>query len=150
MSDSFLRIIPQEPDFLPSEEATQAIVSAMRSLVSAQSSIKSKQFPGIQFVDQGGNFERVLCPNCQRDVTDQWPAWMTESAKSGFSSRSVGFTCCGMETDLNDLIYQWPAGFSRFVLEIVSPNPSGWLAEGDQCRIEAILGCRIRQILAHY
>jgi hypothetical protein len=61
MSDSYLRIIPQEPDFfLPSEEATQAIVSAMRSLVSAQSSIKSKQFPGIQFVDQGGNFERVL------------------------------------------------------------------------------------------
>jgi hypothetical protein len=29
----------------------------------------------------------------------------------------------------------------RFVLEIVNSNPSGWLAEGDQRWIEAILGC---------
>lgn len=75
---------------------------------------------------------------------------MKESFKSGFRSRSIRLVCCGSESELNSLIYEWPAGFSLFLLEVMNPNPAHWLSEEGLKRIEMALGCRVRQIPAHY
>lgn len=136
---------------MPSEEAADAALNLLSAIVPYRDSIEAKRYPGIRFVDQGGNFERIQCPSCRSEIpSSQWRDWMDESHLTGFSSRSVVLVCCGSESDLNDLIYQGPAGFSRFVLEIMNPNPAHWLSREDEVRIGNALGCRIRQILAHY
>lgn len=150
MSDNFLRIIPQTPDALPDEDATQSALILLAAMIPDRESLHFKSFPEIQFVDQGGNFERVLCPACKRDVTEDWPDWFDESAKSHFARRIVRTMCCGAESDLNDLVFEWPAGFSRQVLEVMNPNPATWLLESEQKRIESAWGIQVRQILAHY
>lgn len=149
MSDTFLRLIPQEPRFVPSREAEEAAVYALRMLFPT-AKVSAHRFSEIEFVDQGSNFERVVCPNCKQEIAGpQWLEWVEESySKSRLKERTVKLLCCGVRSDLNDLIYEWPAGFAMFKLEVWEPG--GWLSLAVMEQIKSILGCRIRQILTHY
>jgi hypothetical protein len=149
MSDSFLRLIPEEPPFEPSYEASEAAVRTLKALMPT-AVVSVKRFPEIRFVDQGSNFERIRCPNCQREITSHWSSWMDVCARRQFAQRMTVMPCCKKESDLNDLVYEWPAGFARFVLEVANPDPAEWLASPVQKRLETVLGCAVRQILAHY
>ena len=63
--------------------------------------------------------------------------------------KKISTPCCAFVTSLNDLDYQWPAGFSRFVLEARDPN----IRELDKEQIEKleeVVGGRLRQIWARY
>jgi hypothetical protein len=55
-----------------------------------------------------------------------------------------------MISDLNDLVWEWPAGFAKFILEAMNPRLQGRLPEERQSQTETILGCGLRQIYAHY
>jgi hypothetical protein len=70
----------------------------------------------------------VLCPACDADVTELWKDWMEQA------------------TDLNSVVYEWPAGLARFVMEVKNPG-SGWMDRESHQRLEAILGCGLRQTL---
>jgi hypothetical protein len=150
MSDFFLRLIPERPEFEPSSGAAEAAVHRLRFLLPKAESIQFRRFQKIVFVDQGGIFQRVMCPLCKADVTDRWQPWMDAGSQSGFEERKVDLPCCGQISDLNDLVYEWPAGFARFLIEVMNPNIERWLAGGAQEEIETLLGCKFRQILAHY
>jgi hypothetical protein len=150
MSDTFLRLIPVQPEFQPSHEAAETAVLALRKHLPADAAVEARRFPEIQFVDQGSNFERVLCPRCNAEITSHWLDWMDEAHKSKFAQRTIKLPCCLEEADLNDLIYEWPAGLASFKLEALFFLESAWLPQSAQSEIEAILGCRIRQILGHY
>ena len=75
---------------------------------------------------------------------------MDEAYKSRFSDLSLIMPCCGKATDLNALRYEWPAGFARFVLRAQNADIGGFLPASDLSVLEDILGCKLRQILAHY
>jgi hypothetical protein len=106
----------------------------------------------IKFVDQGSNFESVSCPACGIEMdTKNWLEWMEKSGETDFIDRSITMPCCGCQTDLNALRYDWPAGFARYILR--APNPgigNGWLEEKQLSALESILGCKLRQIRTHY
>ncbi len=56
--------------------------------------------------------------------------------------------CCASNVSLNDLVYEWPAGFARFSLEALNPNIRD--LEGEVLRdLEAILSCQLKRIWAH-
>ena len=150
MSDTFLRLIPTRPEFVPSNESSEAAAGKLRELMPNADRIEVIRFEEIQFVDQGGNFERVLCPECGADVTERFSEWMETAFRSGFKMRNVSLPCCGKDADLNDLDWQWPAGFATFMLEAMNPQLPGWLPDDDRRDLEAILGCDIRQIYSHY
>ena len=150
MSDTFLRLIPVLPDFVPSREAAEAATAKLKEFAPDASQIEAQWPTEIQFVDQGGNFERLLCPHCGSDVTDHFSDWMEAAYQSKFEKREVSLPCCRKGSDLNDLVWQWPAGFAKFILEAMNPELQSWLPEANQREIETILGCGVRQIYAHY
>jgi hypothetical protein len=114
------------------------------------SEVVAKRSDEVQFFDPGENFERVLCPNCRTDVTSSWPSAMDHAAPTRFSDLRFETPCCGMATDLNQLVYEWPAGFARFVLEVSGFNVGQFLTEEQFESVAQSLGCRVRQILCRY
>lgn len=119
--------------FLPGAEAVDVIVS-----------------DEICFVDQGEYFQKVSCPRCKAELSiDWWKAEMNRSFESKFEQMNVVTPCCALETSLNDLDYQFPAGFSRCRLEARHPKqrevPLEQLRE-----LEQTLETPLRQIFCHY
>jgi hypothetical protein len=150
MSDHFLVLIPEQPTYVPSPEARSRAVDVLRALVPGATKVEARLAEHVEFIDQGANFEKVLCPGCGEDLTDRWPSWMDEAAKSKLSELSLTTPCCGRATDLNALRYVWPAGFARFALRAENPAVGGFLALSDLSVLEGVVGCKLRQILAHY
>ena len=104
----------------------------------------------VEFVDPGGNFERVLCPACNTEITRWWVGAMEAAYESRFENLMITLPCCGTSSSLNDLQYDWPAGFARFVLEVRNANIGGILPANEVAELEALLGCAVKQVLAHY
>ena len=150
MSDHYLRIVPADPRFVPTQECEDLATSRLREVLPGVA-VRARRFGEIQFVDQGGNFERVLCPHCHATIAmEAWHTWMDRSYSSGFADLTGQTPCCNRPSDLNSLTYEWPAGFASFVLEAINPEIGGYLPD-DSCAIVArALGCSVRQILAHY
>ena len=145
MSD-ILRLIPLEPQYVPDARAQQLAQEALLSFLPEIQEITAKVAPNIGFVDQGENFERVLCPVCGAELNREWwQAAMAKAYTTGFIDLAVTLPCCGFENSLNELQYEGPAGFARFILEARNPNAD---VNSAQIRsLEQILGCTLRKLL---
>jgi hypothetical protein len=150
MSDDFLRLIPADPKFIPSAGAQGAVLQLLRSWLPAAEDITSELREETQFVDPGANLERVECTFCGCNLFDWWQDAMDEASACGFATLEVVVPCCHTETTLNDLRYEWPAGFARFVAEVRNPGREEALTDEEIRQLEQILGCALRQVLAHY
>jgi len=149
MSDAILSLIPQDPSYVPNASAQASAVSLLRSLAPQADRVKAQVFNNVTFIDQGANFESVHCPGCKIEVEiASWQDWMSKASGSEFCDLSLAMPCCGASTSLNDLIYEWPAGFARFALIIQNPNIGGWLAEEKLAEVDDVVGCKLRQIYA--
>ncbi|MHA7859934.1 hypothetical protein ACX1DX_00905 [Tessaracoccus sp. Y36] len=78
-----------------------------------------------------------------------WLEEMDRAFKQDFTDLDTVMTCCGQPASLNDLNYDWPAGFARFRLASQNPN-RGWLTPDELTTISAALRHPVRQILARY
>ncbi len=111
--------------------------------------VRTREFTTVHFVDPGANFEGVFCPHCGSEVTEWWSAAMKRAAATEFSDLSATVPCCGTSSTLNELRYEWPAGFARFVLEVRGPGvpePPAALLDA----LQRTLGCQLRTIWARY
>jgi hypothetical protein len=92
--------------------------------------------------------EGVRCPSCDSLIND----WFRQTMVSFFRKPRGGFDlslpCCGNVASLLDFKAQWPAGFARFLIEARYATSPRFLADADLARIEQMLGCRLRQIMA--
>jgi hypothetical protein len=150
VSDDYLRLIPREPEFVPDSDASAEAVLTLRSLAPLAEEVKVSVTETIRFIDQGGNFERVLCPKCGAELNEWWVSEMDKAWENRSTNLVTSTPCCETTLSLNDLEYQWPAGFSRYVLEVRNPSLGGCLKPAQVARLESILGCELRQVLAHY
>ena len=150
MSDHFLRLIPSEFGFVPTDAAQQQALVALRAALPAADKVAAHLHSSIAFVDAGSNFEGVFCSLCESDLTEVWFSWMNVAHGSEFRELGVTVPCCGTQTSLPQLEYRWPAGFSRFVLEAQNPGVDGFLPERVLSGIAAAAECPLRQIVAHY
>jgi hypothetical protein len=149
LSDNILRLIPTDPEFIPDTTA-QHIARQMLALFLPQAEpVTAVSADEVQFVDQGENWERVVCHRCNSPLdNDWWQQAMEVAYEKHFIDLSVTLPCCGESGSLNDLHYEWPAGFARFMLEAV--NPGAELTEGQIAQLEEWLFCPLRQIWARY
>jgi hypothetical protein len=149
MSDNVLKIVPRDPRFRPSEEASTAAKQLLRTMIPHHDSLEAKKQDGIVFVDCGENHERTTCPACGADVGEHWSRWMNDSYRqSRFQDRKVVVSCCGAAVDLNDLVYQFPMGFASWSIEVWNPDPAIFMSAEDERLIEAALGTPVRQVMA--
>ena len=151
MSDRFLRLIPVDPAYVPDSGAADKARKLLAAFVPDASQVTLDVRDEVSFVDQGANFESVSCSSCGA-VIDL--AWWQEALEKAMEGRCVDLSvtppCCGKKASLNDLRYVMPAGFARFTLEAMNPNRSGDLDPKQVQQLESLLGCRLRQIWAHY
>jgi hypothetical protein len=104
-------------------DADARAVEAGHILAPAAAGVVVERHAELVFWDAGGNFERVVCSGCRREVpVDWWQERMSAAWDSGWRSLEVTVPCCRVSTTLNDLVYEWPQGFARWVLEIKNPG----------------------------
>ena len=150
MSDSYLRIIPVDPERVVSDEAAASGEALMRRLCPRARGVHSIRYDEISFVDPGGDVGDIHCPICGAEVdTDWWGDAVSTAAEGAFADLRATTPCCDSEVSLNDLKYESGGGFSRFVIEAVEPDRAE-LTESEREEMAAALGGAVREIWAHY
>lgn len=149
MSDAYLRLIPSSPDFVPDINLIDRAILLLREGFPGPGKIHFEISDSLRFIDQGENWEQVMCPCCNATLDlEWWQKAMDDAYKTEFQNLGVKVPCCGRDTSLNDLTYDWPAGFARFSIEI--SNPGAEVADLLIHQIETILGTSLRKIWAYY
>jgi hypothetical protein len=150
VSDNYLRLIPTDPTWRPDSGAAQRAVGTLSVLVPGADSVEVALHDEVTFIDQGANFERLSCPACQAELDmDWWSEQMGAAGDAAFTNLNVTTPCCHTQTSLNDLTYDWPAGFARAELSVLNPQ-RGWLNEAELTQVAVELGHPLRQVMAHY
>ena len=148
MSDNWLIFIPTRPDHVPAPHAQEAARALLEELLPQAQEVTASVSPEIEFVHPFGNWSGVRCPLCHADIEDWCIETLTTTSETAFKNLTVITPCCGGTTNLNDLDYIWPAGFSRFCLEARNPNVEDLDVQAVK-RLESILGCQLRRIWQH-
>ncbi|MBA3874542.1 MAG: hypothetical protein H0X30_35885 [Anaerolineae bacterium] len=144
MTDNFLILIPTDPQYIPSPDRAQAANDYLLSVLTADDIVWMSS-DTVTFVDQGMNFERVICPICGTELAiPDWQQMMDAAYAAHFSDLAITMPCCGANSSLNDLHYEWPAGFASFSLEAF--NPVADLNDQQLQTVAEILGCPVRKI----
>lgn len=149
MSENVLKLIPVLPDFVPGDAELQRTCERTALLFHGAGEVSCEVAEHVRFVDQGQNWERVLCPVCASELDDRW--WqhaMNTAHQTRFEDLSVVLPCCCEASSLSDLVYEWPAGFARFTIQVRSPG-----RDIDDQQLEDLgksLGCELRKIWARY
>lgn len=150
MSDNYLRLIPIDPTWQPGPAAARHAVATLSALVPGAATIEVELYDEVTFIDPGVNFERVACPACSTELEmDWWSEQMGRAGEASFANLAVTTPCCRTRTSLNDLAYDWPAGFARAEVSVVNP-PRGRLDDAELAQVAAGLGHPLRQVIAHY
>ncbi|TDX87285.1 hypothetical protein [Epilithonimonas xixisoli] len=147
MSESILKIIPTNPDYVP---ATVLQVQAKDFLekIFTNNNVDFQTLAEVEFVDAGENFEPILCNVCSTEISaDEWQDQMDEAFQKQFSDLSFQ-TSCKHHTSLNDLNYQSSAGFAKFIISVADTQIE--LSKGEILELEKILKTYLRVIWAFY
>ncbi|MEU6272032.1 zinc ribbon domain-containing protein [Streptomyces populi] len=152
MSDNYLTVIPADPYWRPGEDVAERAADALSRMLpddDARRGLEAKWHDGVEVVWCGSNLKRISCPHCGAECPlDWWADAVTERYEEGFSTLTAAVPCCGAETSLNELVYDWPMGFARFRIEVLYPNRS-WLTDEELAALTDLLGHPLRQILIH-
>lgn len=149
MSESFLRLIPTDPAYIPTRQSRIAAQQVIQAWLPQAAEIKAQVAAQVNFVDSGTNLQRILCSHCGQEIhRDWWHSAMDSAYKTEFIDLKITTPCCGTISSLNHLRYDWPAGFARFVLE--ARDPAHDLNAAQLQRLEDVLGCQLRKIWARY
>src|SRR4051794_22638432 len=72
MADTLMRLIRVERGHVPTPMARQAAVRVLRAFLPAAECVEATVSDEVRFVDCGGNWSGVECPNCGADAEPWW------------------------------------------------------------------------------
>lgn len=147
MSDYIVKIIPNDPYFRIDDKQSQNAVQFL-TLKTKADLVKFCIQESPVFVDCGANLESISCPICKKLLDFGW--WgdaMDKAALNNFKDLSVKLPCCGKDSTLNDLFYDFPCGFSSFEFDII--NPSAEVNDGVISVLQSLIGITVNVIHAH-
>jgi hypothetical protein len=148
MADQILRVIPADPEFVPSPANQQMAWALFSSFVAKADSMTMISEGDIRFVDPGENWQGVTCPVCGADLNDWIQDAVNVAYENGFADLSIITPCCSSVGSLNDLVYEPAAGFASFILEAV--NPENDVSEMQMQMLKGTMKCEIRKVWAKY
>jgi hypothetical protein len=144
MSDDILSVIPDDPQYVPDHPAQQISHALFSSFVAKADEVKLLVYDDVHFIDPGENFSSVTCPVCGTDISAWWQEAMQTAYDQGFADLTITTPCCNSTGSLNDLNYDWPAGFASFALQ--ARNPHIDINEGQLGMLASMLKCQLRKI----
>jgi len=147
MSDNLIKLIPEDPLYIPDIDRQSAVLRWLQKLAPTADEIEVKVSDEVVFHDCGTNFESVACPSCETDIVmEWWQEWMEQDyGENSFSLSLRALPCCGHSTNLQQLRYDLPQGFSKWSIEPINPNIAE-IRKKDLKRIEEAIGCALRVI----
>ena len=145
MSDTFLIIIPNDPDSETTDEAAEAACLALEVALPKAEEVSYDMFDEVRFIDPGVAFDVVHCPACGSDADPWWPAAMDKAARLEFEDLDVVAKCCKAPISLNDMKYAPAAGFARFAIVITNPEVKD-LSDTLIQEVSVVLGCGVRTV----
>ncbi len=150
MSASFITILPKDPQWIPDQQTQTAAEKALGVVAPNSTVIRSVVSDTVAFYDCGANFEKVSCPFCGSTLDLTWwqQAIDNDCRDEGFTLAKLATPCCHKETTLNDLVYDWEQGFSRYMLEVEEPG-IGVLAPKEIQEIEKSLAAKVKVVYRH-
>jgi hypothetical protein len=149
MSVDTLKLIPVLPEYVPGDAMLRRACDLLESFFPGAKKTSCETTAEVRFIDQGQNWERVICPVCETELEPQWWAQAMDRAhQAGFADLRVNLPCCGAVSSLNDLQYELPAGFARVVLSVRDPDRD--IDDKQLETLENVLGCKLRKIWARY
>ena len=152
MSDHFIRVIPMDPTFVPTEHGELAALAFARERGFAGAS--SQTYEHVSFIDGGENFPRSMpCSSCGFNLADENRAW-TDAMSVAYARipafSDLNFLCpsCASPLSLLDISLEGSThGFARWVLEW--PHPGTQLQAEDLASFSKAVGCEVRVIYQH-
>jgi hypothetical protein len=153
MSDNYITLIPTDPDFVPPAKAQEEARALLETFVPKADEVTARVSERYVF-EATSEISGVLCPVCRRDVDEWFENLLDEAADadpegySNFSDLAAITPCCRSSISLNDLDFGWPAGFSRFALDVLNPNVDD-LEPAQIQALEKILACKLKRIWEH-
>lgn len=147
MSDYIVKIVPRDPICKVAEQRLMEAKHFIESKLSCDSvTIEFYEFP--QFIDCGGNLERILCPLCGAVLDMNW--WsnaVSRAYENHFRVLETVLPCCGQTASLNDLKYDFQCAFASCAILIMNP----WsIVEEVIAHVQEVLGSEITVIHALY
>jgi len=150
MSDNWIALIPKDPRHMPDADRQARAHDRFAEIAPDADAITLKVNDQITFIDCGVNLERIQCPSCNAEISDEW--WQDRMGEDyvdgGFTLRQHATPCCGARHSLDHLLYEWPQGFARFVIEAMNPK-IGKLSHQQKAEFEEILGTPLHVIYQH-
>ncbi len=123
MSDNYLTVIPVDPYWQPSKGAADRAAARLSGMLpddDARRGLEAKWHDSVEVILCGNNLEKISCPHCGVELTTGWWAEaVSDRYDVSFPTLMVMVPCCGVETSLNELVYDWPMGFARFRIEVL-------------------------------
>ena len=148
MSDHFLRLVPSNPDAVPTPEASTSALNLLKAQNLGYESVHAFVYTAPRFIDAGENWDGVKCPACGADVAAWWTDAMDTASNGNFLDLSADTPCCRKTVKLNELNYGWPVAFGRYVIQIANPDfttiPDHLLQQ-----LQETLGYQLRTVSAH-
>src|SRR5690349_24891374 len=144
MSDDILSVIPVDPDYVPDHPSQQMGQALFSSFVAKADEINMIVYDEVHFVDPGENFNSVTCPVCNTDISGWWQEAMQTAYDQHFADLIVTTPCCNSTGSLNDLTYDWPAGFASFALQ--ARNPEIDINDAQLGMLASMLKCQLRKV----
>lgn len=147
VSSNFLKLIPTDPKYFPTDAQQNECEKLLKSIY-PELTVKSQVTKQIEFVDQGENFEALYCNLCGKEMNiELWQEEMEKASVNNFNELSFTTSCCKTKTSLNDLKYEKPAGFSRFIISINGLSEE--IGSKDIIKLEKILDTKLKTIWSH-
>jgi hypothetical protein len=146
MPDTFLIIIPDDPDTEVSDAIAEAACVALEAAFPGAEDVSYDIFDEVRFIDPGVAFDSVHCPACGKDADPWWPAAMDKAARLEFDDLDVVTKCCKTAISLNDMRYAPAAGFARFALVAVNAGATD-LTPVQRLSVETALGLKVRIVV---
>jgi hypothetical protein len=162
MSDSYIRVIPRDPEWQPTVEAAAATVEYVAGLFAGPGdhveTVKPIFYERIVLIDGGQYMADVFCPRCGVAIGLGW-FWDLLRVRSG--GRMVGeptvgdlgvlVPCCGSALTLPELRFEDPVGFARFEVSAMNWTRDAWeLSDEELTTAGNILGHPVTQIHTRY
>jgi len=162
MSDQVLKLIPEDKDFLPDQGSAEKARELLENFFPDGEQAEVEFSESLKFIDGGSNLEKITCSMCN-ETTDINPfqendlgtTWWYElddvlASSPDLNTLSIKMPCCGASSPVQKVDFCGAAGFSKFELCIWNPYANNGISEAQVSKIESLLGCKIKQIWAHY
>jgi hypothetical protein len=155
VSDDYIRLIPTQVTWEPTESAAESAMSYVAGLFSgvngSADEVTTKFYADVALIDSGVNTSTAKCRSCGNSVDLEWVFEVVDERVADLSHLDVIVPCCEAMTSLNDLEYDWPMGFARFEIAVLNGSREVHELQAHELeRVGSLLGHPVRQVLAHY